>query len=383
MDATAATTPIRLRSNRASAGDGRDIVINGLRANTRYFYRVRYRLPGETDWAERAERSFRTARSPGSGFTFTVLSDSHLEHLGGANAAERYRQATLNVAADAPDLHFDLGDAFILHDARTQGQVDESYLTQREYMGNFAHSTPVMLAIGNHEEEEGWNFDDSPSVARMSVRARKEFYPTPGNDGFFSGNTHRLSGIGGDGLREDYYAFEWGDALFVVLDPFHYTMRKPYGTIAGEGGDDPWVGDQWNWTLGRRQYNWLRNTLEGSDAQFKFVFSHHVTGGQPEVPTSAGTPGYVRGGANAADFFEWGGRNADGSWGFDTPSGGLGRPDPPDDARQRRHGVLPRPRPPVRPRDGRRHRVPGAAFGRFDRQTGSTSTGNPTARRSG
>ena len=34
--------------------------------------------------------------------------------------------------------------------------------------------------------------------------------------------------------------------------------------------------------------------------------------------------GYVRGGAEAAAYFEWGGENADGSWGFDTQRPGWG-----------------------------------------------------------
>jgi len=38
--------------------------------------------------------------------------------------------------------------------------------------------------------------------------------------------------------------------LFLVIDPFQYTMTNPYGAVAGEGSDDPASGDQWNWTLG-------------------------------------------------------------------------------------------------------------------------------------
>ena len=32
-------------------------------------------------------------------------------------------------------------------------------------------------------------------------------------------------------------------------------------------------------TLGREQYEWLKTTLENSDATFKFVFSHNLIGG--------------------------------------------------------------------------------------------------------
>ena len=109
-----------------------------------------------------------------------------------------------------------------------------------------------------------------------------------------------------DQQREDYYAWTWGDALFIVLDPFQYTMKKPYAEdLFGEGETD--IGDQWDWTLGKDQYDWLKQTLENSNAKFKFVFAHHVTGGVPYEYVSTIGPGYVRRGADAAPYFEWGG----------------------------------------------------------------------------
>ena len=109
---------------------------------------------------------------------------------------------------------------------------------------------------------------------------------------------------------KNYYAWTWGDALFVVIDEYQYTMNLPYSPTAGEGSDDPVTGDQWSWTLGAQQFQWLKQTLENSDAKYKFVFSHHMTGG---IPASGG---YVRGGGGAAPYFEWGGKNADGTEGF-------------------------------------------------------------------
>ena len=35
-------------------------------------------------------------------------------------------------------------------------------------------------------------------------------------------------------------------------------------------------GSIWARTLGREQYDWLRETLESSNATFKFVFLHYV-----------------------------------------------------------------------------------------------------------
>ena len=118
-------------------------------------------------------------------------------------------------------------------------------------------------------------------------------------------------------MREDYYAWEWGDALFVVIDEFQYTMNLPYTPAAGEGSDDSVTGDQWSWTLGQQQYNWLKQTLENSNAKYKFVFSHNMLGGVPRTVVGVGA-GYVRGGAEAAGYFEWGGKNASGTDEFAT-----------------------------------------------------------------
>ncbi|NLX37047.1 MAG: hypothetical protein GXY68_10200 [Chloroflexi bacterium] len=309
-----------------TAGEPVKLVLDGLDADTAYYYRLAFQPDGSSAWLSSAEFSFHTQRGPGQTFTFTITSDSHLGQTFSGNTPERYEQTTMNVAADEPDLHLDLGDAFII-DATNQAGVDAIYEAQRPYFGNYGHSAPVFLVIGNHENEEGWNLDDAPfSKALGSIKARKAYFANPVPDGFYTGNEDLLPEVGGDQFREDYYAWEWGDALFVVLDPFQYTMVKPYGTIMGSGEDDDEAvsGDQWNWTLGQEQFEWFKQTLEQSDAPFKFVFAHHMVGGLLEVSGAAGTPSYVRGGAEAAPYFEWGGRNALAEWIFDSKRPGWG-----------------------------------------------------------
>jgi len=44
-----------------------------------------------------------------------------------------------------------------------------------------------------------------------------------------------------DQYSEEYYAFNWGDGLFIVLNPYLYTENKP-----NKNG--------WEWTLGKEQY---------------------------------------------------------------------------------------------------------------------------------
>jgi uncharacterized repeat protein (TIGR02543 family) len=307
----------------ATGGQPSESVISGLNPSTKYYYRMRYHLPGETDWVERSEHSFWTQRAAGSTFTFTVTSDSH------AQLNTSHQNAMTNILNELPDFDVDLGDTFYpATGTTTQLAVNNAYLAYRDplYMDRIGHSVPIFLSSGNHEEEEGWNLDDTPfSIGVGSIQARKAYFPTPtdqGPGGFYSGNTDPLARIDeaayGDEYREDYYAWEWGDALFVVIDPFQYTMNLPYTPAAGEGSDDTKTGDQWNWTLGQQQYNWLKETLEDSDAKYKFVFSHQMLGGIPKGPIAGAEAGYVRGGAEAAGYFEWGGKNASGVDEFGT-----------------------------------------------------------------
>ena len=56
-------------------------------------------------------------------------------------------------------------------------------------------------------------------------------------------------------------------------------------------------------SIGDAQYQWLKKTLDESNARYKFVFNHHVMG-------------TGRGGVEMADLYEWGGRDPGGTWRF-------------------------------------------------------------------
>ena len=312
------TYPNQTANFTATANQPDEISIAGLVANTRYYYRMRYHAPGDgmDDWVVRDEHSFMTQRAPGETFVFTVTSDSH--NASASNTG--FVNAMNNINADHPDFHIDIGDtqfAEFTRNSSIQTNLNTAYKEYRAttHFGAFGHSTPVFLSTGNHEEEEGWNLDDSYSRGVANIQARKAFFPTPVEDGvFYTGNTDPLAAIDeatyGDELREDYYAWEWGDALFVVIDPFQYTMNLPYAPgTAGEENDDSQDGNQWSWTLVAEQFQWLKQTLENSDAKYKFMFSHNMLGGINRTVVGVGA-GYVRGGAEAARYYEWGGKDA-------------------------------------------------------------------------
>ncbi len=287
-----------------------DLEINGLQSNTRYYYRLMYRQLSSSTFIPRPEKTFHTQRASGETYTFTIQADSHLGQpvLGDQTM---YFQTLANQTLDQPDFMIDLGDSVRVGPSQTS--ILNGYLLQRQALGQLNGSIPVFMALGNVENEEGWFRDGTPNnPAVMSTNARKLYYPNPVPNQFYSGDTDNWSseGVSGDGLRESYFAFEWGDTLFVVLDPFWHTTTKPH---SNEGGSDPGAGsgDGWDWTLGDNQYFWLKNTLEQSNATFKFVFSHHPTSGPPDEL-------FPRGGIEAAPYFEWGGNNANGSYGFNV-----------------------------------------------------------------
>jgi hypothetical protein len=296
-----------------TSGTPANVVIQGLTPNTRYYYRLASSLDG-VNWVNGSEHTFQTQRSPGSTFTFTVTADSHVNILLG-NAAT-WTQTMTNIANDHPDFEIDLGDTFAMDNVTTVSGAEQAYLYQRQFFDLVGDAAAIFLVLGNHEQEEAWHLDDTGNPATsppvMGANARKKFYPNPVPDAFYSGNTDPYAYLSGDHLREDYYAWAWGDALFVVIDPYWYTTTKPYtGNTGGGESSDPGSGDRWDWTLGLQQFNWLKQTLENSHAKYKFIFAHHMTGGASDYGG--------RGGAVPANLVEWGGYNVGGTtWGWDA-----------------------------------------------------------------
>ncbi len=266
-------------------------VISGLSADTLYYYRVNSMAAGKTVFSQSAEHTFRTQRAKGSSFTFTLVSDSHLPVQGHCNPA-RYALTLQNAREDNPDFHIDLGDTFYSDNIGGPGaaskltydQVVQRVISHRPYFGILTHSAPLFLANGNHDGE--YLFYTKPasninaSLPVWETNARLSQIPTPVADSFYSGDTTMHPEING-GQRQSYYAWEWGDALFVVLDPYWEMVDQN--------------GDTWNPIHGDPQYLWFRDTLRKSKAKYKFVFEHHLLG-------------QLRGGVEVAPDYEWGGQ---------------------------------------------------------------------------
>jgi len=282
-----------------------EIFMTGLSPNTKYYYRVHYRLPNATTFITRPEYSFTTQRAVGNTFKFIVQADPHMDYQ---SDTALYALTLKNELEDNPDFMIDLGD-FLMTDKlkNTANVIPHDTIPYRckllrKHYEKSCHSMPLYIALGNHEGESGWNLNGTVNnIAVWDAIERKKYFSNPLPNAFYTGDTTNNQYIG---QRENYYAWQWGDAQFIVLDPYWYTNPKP-DSLHG-----------WRWTLGKTQYDWLKTTLENSTAKFKFVFAHQIIGGDPDG----------RGGVEFANRYEWGGDNLDGTAGWVTNRPGWYKP---------------------------------------------------------
>jgi hypothetical protein len=290
---------------RTGAGVPLEIDIMGLQPDTRYHYRLRTRRPGETAFGEDQPGSFHTQRAPGSTFAFALQGDSHPERVNRMYDPRLYRLTLANVRKDQPDFYVMMGDDFSVDPLINRGQlsqpsVDQLYVDQRQFLGAIAGSVPLFLVNGNHEQASRYLLKGTADSAPLfSGLARTRFFPLPAPDAFYTGDAEKVEGIG---FLRDYYAWTWGDALFVVIDPYWHSPVQVDNEAGGGGGGRRGGGrvrDWWGMSIGDAQYQWLKRTLEESKARYKFVFAHHVLG-------------TGRGAVEMADLYEWGGKDRNG-----------------------------------------------------------------------
>jgi hypothetical protein len=172
----------------------------------------------------------------------------------------------------------DLGDIFMVDKLpdKSETKIRARYQLMKSYYQKL-QGIPLKIVLGNHDGELGYsNFN--------TKKYRAEYFPEQTSD-------------------VTYFSFEGPDQLHVCLDPFTYTTENP-------------KADGWQWTLGRTQYDWLKQTLESSSARHKFVYIHHLLVGDAQS----------RGGVEIARRNEWGGLNTDGSQGFASKRSGWAKP---------------------------------------------------------
>ena len=266
-------------------------VLTGLQPDTAYFYRVRARKAGTADTYEAFdEYNFTTARNPGRPFTFDVVTDSHLmknyiNYYYGTGAGGRVLTRVNNVLNlvknDDPDFVIDLGDFIMTHLTCTwavQHQKSAYWRGSiaRNYIENISSNISIFNSWDNHDVQLGFDIPErcyDENRRNWSDNVKLKYFPNPNS------RTYRFGG----GPLENYYAFEWGDALIVVIDANRYTTTKPT--------------DPENWTIGAAQLQWLNDTLKSSSKPWKFVFAGHIVGGDGYGCPPGGQYCYGDGGA--------------------------------------------------------------------------------------
>jgi len=262
--------------------------ITGLRQGVSYEYQI---VDGRADGTPSVLYSGRavTQRAPGTPFGFALISDTHIgSDLAYSNQGDETVLGAVSreLGASAPDFVINLGDLLDFHEfGFNQPPPDASvarsaYLNYREAFGQPLGTFSHFGVIGN------WDGENGSFTAEEITRSRSQrllYVPGPDTTTYPEGS----------GPARDYYAFSWGDALFVVLNVMSYTTAELLLTSAS--------GSPEEWTLGHEQLAWLERTLRSAQAKWRFLFIHHAVGG------AAGDEAdsiYGRGGGRAAHVGE-------------------------------------------------------------------------------
>jgi len=287
------------------------VKIKGLQPNNRYSYKIKYQYNTSCAVQDSDHYFFNSQRDEeSSSFSFVITSDTHWHDEWQPHIFE---QSLESIHSDAQkgeaDFLLELGDTFMGEKlGLDETTIHKPYESLFGYYSSICHSVPLYLVTGNHEGENGWEIEDENSMPIHTAMTRKKYFANPEPDFFYGGNEKiQFEKLG---LQGDYFSWEWGNALFIALDPFWYTQNKP---LSRECQDGP----GWCFTLGNDQYNWLYNTLGESDATFKYIFIHNLLGGTFGNSNETDRPYTGAGSAEWSRYFEWGGYNEDGTWGFD------------------------------------------------------------------
>jgi predicted phosphodiesterase len=195
-------------------------------------------------------------------------------------------QVAAEMALSNPDFSVNLGDMLDFHPFGFNSPPPDGlytrlgYLNYRRLLGDALGNASHFVVIGNWDGENG---DFTAEEIQRSRQQRLRYAPGPGPGTYPQGGSE----------HEDYYAFAWGDALFVVLNVMTYTPTTHLLSTSPGVADD--------WTLGDAQLQWLRTTLEEATSKWRFLLIHHAVGG---AAGDAANSAYGRGGGQAAGIGE-------------------------------------------------------------------------------
>ena len=254
---TNSTTPVTPQESEAYT---LEINLDNIQANEAYQYRVNWTANGVNKVG--TTKSFQAPVSDNSSYKFAVYGDT-----------EPLPSPVCTTARPAPagfsyikeswtyrnlDFVISLGDNYDIKD-QVEAGCDSTIIDFPAMMTNAGNFRDIYDSAGNSlvgfhtpgEHEFNWDLNDtdrdknSPEIQLARHTLKNTFINPLNNDPWDSGDP-----LGGS--YESYYAFEWGNALFVSFN----TM---------------WQQDL---TTERHIISWLNDTLANSNKPWKFVFMH-------------------------------------------------------------------------------------------------------------
>lgn len=273
--------------------------LEGLSSNSDVYCRLEVRPTARHEYSARPVRSFRTARDEGTPFRVGLIADSHFPTVRVHKALKHLRATVAHCVEDDLDFIVFLGDEAGIHFYGDTVKTMNAQVARDRWMAWRKEFTPLLerfpsyMALGNHEGEAGfYEAMQTPKgplhLQSWGTAARKRFYLNPSHTtypegGEFDGWQDPLhssddGAFANSSPLQNYFAWTWGDALFVVIDVHRYTQGESLVIQAGNPSAEVRVGVD-DWTLGAEQLAWLEKTLSESDAKHKLLFAHHLVGG--------------------------------------------------------------------------------------------------------
>jgi hypothetical protein len=243
--------------------------LNDLVAATRYEYRVLLKQGSEESFRQAATGSFTTQRQGPATYTALLLTDPHTGYFPpGSGPVQTLDRVVQNASKTKAEFVLDLGDNVAWAGSREYAQTNpnratSAYAQYRRQIGPLSVNCPHFALIGNWSGESG-KFPEKNIQIAASVR--RKLLPGPNHQTYPQG--------GSEG--EDYYAFSWGDVLYIMLNIQTYSKpSKPeaFPTLMAD------VNRIEEWTLGEKQMSWFETTLKNATERFRFVCMHHPAGG--------------------------------------------------------------------------------------------------------
>lgn len=216
---------------KSSGGKNFEAKLSGLKAGTVYHYRC----GADGKWS--GDCTFKTAPNGPEPFLFSVLGD-----VQGKKPSGLWRDASKWVAKRKPAFWIPVGD--LVQHGMIQKEWDYFFSDAK----GLCESSPIMPVIGNHD---------------LYAADGKSHRPQLYLDQF------TLPENGDPEYPEDWYYFEYGNAIFIMLNTYPATGdRKKDEALVRE-----------------TQMQWMDKVLSENEAKWKFVFFH------PPIYSSGGHGG--------------------------------------------------------------------------------------------